>query len=1162
MKCQLISQSGPRQRQELPQGRFEQGKSPLKKGAEARRPRGLCCESVSRGGDNPFALVSRVLFPFIKGDFDGILLSRTLLFALMMVSCSGVAFAQTAQITGRITDSSSAVIHGANITVTHVDKGVKRDTTSNEEGYYTVPLLQPGAYEMTIETAGFKPVTRSGITLRVEQVARIDFTLEVGEVHEKVAVTDEAPLLESETSSVGHVVDNTRIVNLPLNQRNPYALAYLVPGVTGNIGLLASGQGNVVAVNGGRGGSTEFLLDGIPAAPPLVNPAQGFAAVPSVDAVQEFKVQTNNYSAEFGRSGSGIINLIYKSGTNELHGSVFEFLRNSVLDANGWQRNRQRLDRVSFKRNQFGGSLGGPIVLPKRLFGPLGYDGHNKTFFFAAYEGLRERSAATLITTVPTEAMRRGDFSQFRNSAGQQIVIYDPTTTVRQGSGFVRQAFPGNIIPQSAIDPVAARIVPFYPLPNGPGDPVTGLRNYAASGTNITDNDSLDVKVDQNLSDRQRFFARYSRRNVTLRPPEFFPEEFLVAARPNNLIDEPSHSFAFDHNLTVSPTYLLNVRLGANRVLRKIDQPSKGFDPTELGFPTYIRANADALMFPRIAPSGYLAIGHSNGQISRNAFETHSLHVANTKVLPRHQLKFGFEGRLLRVNTNEAGQTVGDYSFGRSFSQGPNPLLATSTAGDGFASFLLGLGGGTQTKFFKVVSTQNHYWGFYLADDWKVTSKLTLNLGLRYELETPRTERFNRLNYFDPQAPSPLAGPSGIANLTGGLVFATEQDRSQFDRDKNNWSPRFGFAYQATSKTVVRGAYGLFYAPSPQSARGTVGLNGFSSFTDWLSSLDGVTPNHYLRDPFPNGFIPISGSSLGLLTGLGTLVAGPLRTTVTPYTEGWNFGIQQELPGGVLIEADYVGNRGLQLNDGDTAQWLTLSQLGPEHLALGSQLLESVPNPFFGLIATGRNSPPTFQRRFLLRPFPQFDGAFALTSTGGNSFYHSFQLKAEKRLSQGLALLVAYTNAKLIEDASSSNAGGFGFGQSAVRQNIYDRRAERSVSPNDISQRLVISYVYELPFGRGRSLGRDWNRVTDVLLGGWQINGITSFQKGQPLSVTAPNTCNCFNPSLRPNISGSAELSGSIKDRLGRYFDIFANLAELRELASAMFRSFLQMPFP
>ncbi|MCI0719123.1 MAG: hypothetical protein L0338_09150, partial [Acidobacteria bacterium] len=334
---------------------------------------------------------------------------------------------------------------------------------------------------------------------------------------------------------------------------------------------------------------------------------------------------------------------------------------------------------------------------------------------------------------------------------------------------------------------------------------------------------------------------------------------------------------------------------------------------------------------------------------------------------------------------------------------------------------------------------------------------------------------------------------------------------------------------------MVRGAVGMFFAPSVQAAGGTVSGPGYRSNTSWLSSLDGVTPNHYLRNPFPDGFVPVSGSSLGLSTALGSSIGAPISTVVTPYAQQWNFGIQQELPGGILIETTYVGNRSLQLIDGAALAGLPLNQLRPEHLALGAQLLQNVPNPFFGLITTGPMAAQNVQRRFLLRPFPQFDDVSAQAASGGTSIYHSFQLKAEKRFSRSLAFLAAYTNAKWIEDASSANAEGFG--QTATRQNIYDRRAERAISPNDISQRLVFSYIYELPFGRGRSFGRDWNRLTDALLGGWQINGVTTLQKGLPLSISAPNTCNCFNPALRPNINGSAELSGPVVERLTRYFD-------------------------
>ncbi|MGH9840533.1 MAG: TonB-dependent receptor domain-containing protein, partial [Blastocatellia bacterium] len=1043
------------------------------------------------------------------------------------------AFGQTAQVTGRVSDPNDSVVPGTKVIAINSGTGLKRETVTNDDGYYTLPLLPPGSYQLMVQKDGFKPISQSGVTLQVEQVARLDFKLELGAASETVQITGATTLLERETSAVGHVVDNRKIVDLPLNQRNPFSLVLLVPGVTGSVGATRSGQG--FSINGGRMSSNEILLDGVPSAPPQ-DGANSFTVFPSVDAVNEFRVQTSNYSSEYGLTGGGIINLIYKSGTNQLHGSAYNFLRNSVFDANSFFNNKVGTPLTSFKRNQFGGTIGGPVVLPKKLFGPFGYDGHNKTFFFFSYEGLRQRAAASLRATVPTEAMRRGDFSQLKNAAGQQIVIYDPVTTAGSGQNVVRQAFPGNIIPANRFDAVARNITRYWPLPNRPGDANTGFNNFVAGGSDPFDIDQWDAKVDQNLSDRQRIAVRVSRRELVTGYPTFFPAEIGIAEN-GRAFPETAHNVGFDYTLTASPTYVVNVRYGFARNLWELSTRSDGFDPSQLGFPAYYRNNLDNLNFPAIAPAGYyrLGTGYSLG-IGRTAFEGHTWSLANTKSLSRHLLKFGGEMRMMRNNVSQSGNT-GNFNFGRNFTVGPNPVTNANspTAGDGFASFLLGLGSGAFTKNFKLVSTQSFYYGAYLNDDWKVTSKLTFNLGLRYELNDPRTERYDRTNYIDPFVTHPLGEQlrnrpgfsecPACANLKGGLVYVGVggTGRKQFETDRNNFSPRFGFAYQATTKTVVRGAYGVFYSVPVSAAAGTIGLNGFRSDTSLLGTLDGVRPNHYLSNPYPNGFTPITGSSLGLMTFVGLDPSGPLRDSVTPYTQNWNFGIQRELPGALLIEASYVGSRGVHLSD----NFLVLNQLEPKYLALGAKLLEPVPNPFFGLIpaSVGVLGQAMIQRRYLLQPFPQFSSLTPQYSTGSSSIYHSFQLKAEKRLSNGLSFLLAYTNAKLIDDSSQSNGN---YGREGVRQNSYDRRADRSISPNDISQRLVMSFVYELPFGRGRLLGKDWNRVADVLAGGWQVNGIATLQTGVPLTISAPNTCNCFSNGQRPNINGSAKGSGDV----------------------------------
>jgi hypothetical protein len=441
-----------------------------------------------------------------------------------------------------------------------------------------------------------------------------------------------------------------------------------------------------------------------------------------------------------------------------------------------------------------------------------------------------------------------------------------------------------------------------------------------------------------------------------------------------------------------------------------------------------------------------------------------------------------------------------------------------------------------QTRCFKCVSTQSTYWAWYFADDWKVSRKLTLNLGLRYELEIPRHERYNRVNVFDPNVASPLAGPAGLPNLKGGLVFAgiDGAPAKQFQTDRNNFAPRLGFAYQAAKQTVLRGGAGIFYAPSLRAAGGTVGNFGYRADTQFIGSQDGVTPLNYLRNPFPDGFTPVVGNTQGLLTAVGSTISASLNGDyVVPYSENWNFNIQQQLRGNLLIEVGYVGSHALHLTRTGEGT-ANLNQLTAEQLKLGTQLQTLVRNPFFGIIRSGPLATATVPQSFLMRSFPQFTTVNPLYATGASSIYHSLQIKIEKRFSSGLSMLVAYTDAKLIDDFSIIS----NLGRNANIQNLYDRKNERSISANDISQRFVTSAIYALPIGRGKRIGGGMNRMVDAFLGGWQMNGIVTFQTGDPLALTTTNSSQAGNNLLRPNSTGkSAHLSGDVKSRLNRYFD-------------------------
>ena len=1069
----------------------------------------------------------------IKGKQTGCSLSMPrlgrALFAICLAAVPLLSQTITASLEGEVKDATGAVVPGVRVQVRNTATGVVTHLETGPDGRFLAPSLQPGPYAVVVEATGFKRIDRTGIVLQVNQTARIELTMEVGAVTEVIEIKGQAPLLESSSAALGQVIENKSITEMPLNQRNPYALVFVAPGVIGSV-RAEFNQANI-SINGGRPGANEILADGIPSSPPLVNPIQGFTVYPSVDSIQEFKVQTSSYSAEFGRSSGGIINLVFKSGTNLLHGSAYEFIRNSKLDANGYFANQRGLPLTNFKRNQFGVSAGGPVYIPKL------YNGRNRTFFFASYESLRERSQSNLTTTVPTEPQRNGDFSKTLNSAGVQVVLYDPATTTRSGSAFVRTAFPGNAIPAARIDPVARNTVKYYPPPNRPPDNIGGTNNLALPGTAPTNSDAFDIKGDENINDRNRFFLRVSHRNYDLGIENRFPADIAVA-QGGSFQPQISNNAAFDYTFNLRPTFLIDFRYGFGRTLLTFSPRSAGFDPTTLGLPPYIKANADGLYFPTFSPTGYLALG-ATSFYRRNAFETHNWSLNNSKVATGHLLKFGFDARLVRVNNSEVTDAVGNFSFDRTATQGPNPNQASQVAGDGMASFLLGLGSGTMTKCFKCVSTQSTYWAWYFADDWKPTRKLTLNLGLRYDLEIPRHERYNRVNVFDQLVASPLAGPSGIGALRGGLLFAGIGGMSaqQFPADKNNLAPRFGFAYQVAKNTVLRGGTGIFYAPSLRAAGGTVGNFGYRSDSQLISMPDGVTPTNYLRNPFPDGLTPVVGNTQGLLTAIGSSISSSLRgDNVVPYTENWSFNVQRQLPGNLLVEAGYVGSHGLHLTQTGEGT-ANLNQLTSDQLKLGTQLQQQVRNPFFSLIIIGPLAAATVPQSFLLRSFPQFTTVNPLYMTGASSIYHSFQLKVEKRFTKGLSLLVSYTDAKLIDDFSIiSNVG-----RNANMQNFWDRKNERAISANDISQRFVGGFVYVLPIGRGRRVGAHMHRAVDAVLGGWQLNGIVAFQSGDPLALTMTNSLSSIagNNVLRPNNTGtSARIAGSVKSRLLRYFDI------------------------
>lgn len=1032
---------------------------------------------------------------------------------VLAAAAAAVVAAQTStgSLLGTVKDADGAVLPGVAVVAVNTGTNARSETTTDTNGAYIISNLPPGRYRLEVALQGFKQFVQEGIVLQVQQQALVDVALQVGVINETVSVVANASVLDATTSAVGKVVDNARIQALPLNTRNIYSLIYLTPGVQGSIGNSHNQVG--YSINGVRGGLMETLVDGVSAAFPTVNGFHGVSVFPSVDAVQEFKVQAGSYSAEYGRSLAGVLNLVYKSGTNQVHGSAFEFYRNSAFDANTYFGEQRGVPLADFDRSQFGGMTGGPIQT-------------DRTFFMVSYEGLRQNSFRETTLTVPTALQRQGDFSQTRGANGQPILIYDPLTTRANpsGTGNVRDAFPGNQIPRDRMDPVALNVLRYYPEPNQPGDPVTGANNFYASGSAQVKTDNFDVRIDRNLGESRRVFGRYSYRRSYDAPPQLFPGDTGVSEGRINLNDWGTN-VVLDYSDQVLGQNLINVRLGFARNRFLYENQALGFSPTSLGLPADIEANADRPMFPQFTVSDVAQLG--GGDHRQSGFNNYTLAGNLSRAAGRHFLKIGYEGRMYRINVWEA-RAAGQFNFTRLFTQGPNPLAASALGGHGFASFLLGAGNsGLLYQNWKNVAAQSFYHAVYLQDDWRIGEKLTINAGIRYDFDVPRTERYDRMSWFDPDVQSPLASVvPGMGNLRGGLEFVgvDGNPRSQFDGDWDNIAPRLGAAYQLNSKTVIRGAFGRFYGPSTLAAQGTVGPYGFRVETPWLATIDQLTPLNYLRNPFPQGFRPVPGASDGLLTALGSRVEAPLRDTTVPNIWQFNVTVQRELPGNILVEAAYVGNRGRELSLGGEGGY-TINQLDPQYMALGAALNQQVTNPFFGYVATGPLSLPTVARGQLLRPYPQFGEVIPLFYPGAESSYDAFQMTVKRNFAGGLGFEGNYVASKSMDWGTSY-------------QDSYDTASANALSSVHVPYRLVLSTIYQLPIGRDRAIGRNMSPVLNAIVGDWQVNGIWTLQAGPTLSIGVSNTAGVFGQAQRANWNGQdPTIDGAAEDKLARWFD-------------------------
>jgi outer membrane receptor protein involved in Fe transport len=1106
---------------------------------------------------------------------------------LLSLVCSVAIQAQTitATVTGTVSDPSGAVVPNAKVIVTAVSTGQAKTVTTDEAGRYTVPFLPPGEYRLTVESLGFAKAARSGVMLEIAQSLALDFRLTVGAASDTIEVTSDTPLLTTETSALERTIENKLIEDLPSAQRSTLAFINQTPGVidagfalaqgenlntNGNAGGPIGSPGNrnffdsSFTVGGGQSSTNDVLLDGVSNTTGDFN---GIAVNPPPDSIRELKVMSGAFSAEYGRSGGGVINMITRAGGKDFHGALYEYFQNGGLNANGWQRNRRGrlangnevLPRIPIKRNQFGAAIGGPVWLPKNIFGPLGYDNPNKTFFFFNYEGRRERNPFSRELTMPTAKMRAGDFSELLTGAtrtGQTDAdgaaslfgqLYNPYASL---AGNKRQRFEGNRLTglpvcgagartQACLDPVAREVLKFIPLPNQPGL----ANNYLVSDIATFQRDLYAIRVDQTVSEKHSFFGRLTKENRLQAEPVFLGS---VAGSSRDIADT-FYNFTFNEVYSLTPSLINNARYGYTRARGGNKPHSTGFDPGRLGFPSYILNTAPIGGFPVFAfEAGAPGQGRpseiTTGQLGSfggtdQPRDTQTIADAVTWLKGAHNLKLGGEYRLIRFFALQFRNPAGTYNFARATTRGPIPTAQVPNileTGSSFAAFLLGIPTSATKEQVTPLTLYHHYYAGFVQDDWKVNRKLTANLGLRWDYETGTAETHDLVASFDASGASPLKGRVSAPldpivnqlrpNFTDlrGLISFPEGPQTTYP--KARFAPRIGMAYRLTERTVLRGGYGIFFVPYTVEQSTAIG-NVFTITAPQTFDASGnvLQPNAagartiFLNDPFPNGITPPPGNSQGAdtLMGQSPVLADGFRRNA--YVQQWNFVVSRELRRNLVLDVAYAGAHGVRL----PYRTININQIPKEMLdyartnfaqardvngvaatSVAQFFNQQVRNPFFGLI-TNPNSAlrnQTVARSQLLKPYPQYDNPQLFNPHIGASKYNSLQVSLQKRFSDGLSANVSYVWSKLIDIGRNGTPN-----PSAVSdvEDIFDLASEYAISNFDVPHRWQASFSYEFPFGKRKKFGSDWNALVNGLLGGWQMSGTLTRQSGTPVTLTA-----------------------------------------------------------
>ncbi len=1021
---------------------------------------------------------------------------------------------------GVISDSSGALVPNAVVTLTDTGTHQIRQTHTDAAGAYAFNALRPATYSLHVEAPSFGAADRTGIALATQDFLTLDVQLAAGAQGETVQVSADAPLVDSSTASISTEFDQRRLEDTPVLGRNPYITAKL-SGVfvnTGNPQFIRFADQNgtsQTSIAGGPVATNLYLVDGVPITDTNNRPV----VIPSIEAVQDVKLQALTYDAQVGRTGGGVFNTLLRSGTNRVHGSIFGETRQTSWLANDFFANRSGTPRPDSPYYNWGASLGGPVYLPHL------YDGRNRTFFWIAAEGYIQTSPYTATFVVPTAAQKTGDFSQTFNADGSLHVIYNPFDTFTDATGTHRRPYARNIITNS--NAVGRAIASYYPNA-GPDGTFTGTDNVRDHAQQVT------AKLDEQV-----------RPWWTLSGSYIFYEALQPLGNPLHTLPG-SYSYTYHRQVDavqvnstflVNPTTVITARYGTNRFPNLIAEVSQGFDPANLGFPTSLTNQLQAKFFPTIFLANHDQLGQNTSQLDN--WKSQQISATLAKTAGRHNVTTGYEYRRLRMDYQDFGNAPGTYTFSGAFTQA-DPNNSDGRSGSDVADLLLGTPIAGQIDLTTPLRTYVDYNAAFVQDDWRVHPRLTVNVGLRWEAETGLKEDHNQIAVgFDRVTRTPL---SNGAQVTGGILFAGVNGnfRDTGDLSRAKFAPRLGASFQLTPRTVLRGGYGILYAPLRYDPVASL-APGYTQANSYVASINNnLTPANTLSNPYPQGLAQPAGNSAGLLTGLGNSVTTYDQTFHAPRVQQFSAGVERQLAGGIALEAEYIGTRGANLSPSPTgSNAVNFNQLNPTYFSLGASLNDSIPNPYYVPNGPGLIGQPTIARSQALRPFPQFTSVNLFVSSA-HSDYNALLIKAEKRAAHGLNLVASFTWSRN-RDSSFATANSIQSPGVSAPQNAYDLNAEYSYAVNNVPYQFTAGVIYDLPFGTGERF-RTGSRVVDEVIGHWQLNVLPTFQSGFPISVhqtSNPNSSIAGTSVQRPNLVPGASLGtrGSLYSRLNGYIN-------------------------